>query len=91
MTTRKKGSSKELMSHCGTPEEKETFLLQINSASPVLNRYRIAIEKRIRKAEDTKEIDYDCPSWSHKQADTNGYQRAMKEILQLLPPTEMEQ
>ena len=31
----------------------------------------------------TQETDYDCPSWSHKQADQNGYLRAYNEILQL--------
>lgn len=30
------------------------------------------------------EPDYDSPSWSHKQADMNGYNRAIKEIIDLL-------
>jgi len=90
MAERKKGLPKELVSHCETKEEKEAFVQQIMAALPVLNIYRASIERRIQKKEDTREIDYDCPSWSHKQADVNGYQRAMKEILKLLPPTEME-
>ena len=28
--------------------------------------------------------DYDCPSWSHKQADQNGSNRAVRSILKLL-------
>lgn len=85
MAERKQGLPMELVSHCNTKEEKEAFMQQIFGAVPVLNRYRLSIEKRINKADETKEIDYDCPSWSHKQADQNGYQRAMKEILKLLP------
>jgi len=90
MTERKQGLPKELVSHCKTPEDKEVFLQQLRGAIPVLNRYRDLLEKRITKIEDKKEIDYDCPSWSHKQADANGYVRAIKEILKLLPPTTME-
>ena len=81
---------KELTSHLTDPEEKEAFTQQLLGAVTVLNRYSNIITKRITKTEDTKEIDYDCPSWSHKQADANGYARAMKEILKLLPPTTME-
>ena len=28
-------------------------------------------------------VDYDCPSWSHKQAHLNGYLQAYREIHQL--------
>lgn len=27
--------------------------------------------------------DYDCPSWSHKQADVNGANRMLRKIIQL--------
>jgi hypothetical protein len=27
--------------------------------------------------------DYDCPSWSHKQADINGYNRALRKVIKL--------
>ena len=32
--------------------------------------------------------DYDCPSWSHKQADKNGFDRACRLILSILPKTD---
>ena len=80
-----KGLSKEMVQHLDTREERDAFKQQIANASPVLNKYREIIEKRIKKKEDTKEIDYDCSSWSHKQADDNGYIRAMNEILRLIP------
>lgn len=28
--------------------------------------------------------DYDCPSWSHKQADRNGYNRAIRKVKAIL-------
>lgn len=37
----------------------------------------------IQNGVKTNVVDYDCPSWSHKQADLNGYLRAYREILQL--------
>lgn len=74
-----------MVGHINDKEEKESFLRQVASAAPVLDRYRELIEKKITKTEDTNNTDYDCPSWSHKQADDNGYLRAMKELLRLLP------
>jgi len=35
------------------------------------------------KAGRSKE-GYDCPNWAYKQADTQGYKRAMSEILSLI-------
>jgi len=90
MAERKQGLPKELVNHCNTREEKEEFVKQIMGAMPVLKKYEEAIRNRIRTKEVTKEIDYDCPAWSHKQADTNGYIRAMNEILKLLPTTNQE-
>ena len=84
------GPAKELTAHCKTKEDKEAWLQQIQGAMPVLNKYQEIIERKISKKQITKEIDYDCPSWSYKQADANGYARAIKEILKLLPPTTME-
>jgi hypothetical protein len=81
----KQGLPKELVQDCTNKEEKEQFLQQVASAMPVLNKYRHAIEKRLRSNEVTSKTDYDCPSWSHKQADDNGYKRALTEILKLFP------
>jgi len=33
--------------------------------------------------EEVKPEDYDNPSWSHKQADKNGWNRALKKVRQL--------
>lgn len=37
-----------------------------------------------KRKEHTKATDYDNPSWSHRQADLNGYNRALNEILELI-------
>lgn len=87
MDNREQRLAKELISAAGlsSREEKDEFIQQIAGAMPVLNAYIKVIESRITRQDDTKEVDYDCPSWSHKQADRNGYQRALKEILKLFP------
>ena len=34
--------------------------------------------------EEESTPDYDCPSWSHKQADQNGYNRAIRKVKNLI-------
>ncbi len=34
--------------------------------------------------EEVSTPDYNCPSWAHKQADQNGYNRAIREIKKLV-------
>lgn len=34
-------------------------------------------------------VDYDCPSWSHKQAHLNGKAEAFRQILKFLGPKEV--
>ena len=34
--------------------------------------------------EESSTPDYDCPSWSHKQADQNGYNRAIQKVRTLI-------
>jgi len=38
----------------------------------------------VKEAEKVRINDYDSPSWSHKQADQNGYVRALREVMLLL-------
>jgi len=59
-------------------EEREARIKEINS-------YRNAFEalsEILREEESTP--DYDCPSWSHKQADQNGFNRAIRKVKTLL-------
>jgi len=54
--------------------EVKTFRIAFSSLREIL-------EKEFKT---TKESDYECPSWSHKQADTNGYNRALTNVLHLI-------
>ena len=87
---RQKNVPVELVRHLKTKEEKEEFVQQIIQAMPVLRIYMEAIERRIEKQEIIKADDYESPAWSHKQADRNGYNRALHELLQLFPRPEGE-
>lgn len=52
-----------------------------------LRSYRSAFDdlKALLEGEfESSTPDYDCPSWSHKQADQNGANRKLREILKLI-------
>jgi hypothetical protein len=61
-------------------EEREKRIKEILS-------YRNAFDALKELLEDQYEEsvpDYDCPSWSHKQADVNGANRKLRQIISLL-------
>lgn len=80
----------ELAKLCKDAEEKEKLIQNILQALPVLKLYEDIIEKKIAKLEDTKEADYEKPSWSALQADRNGQKRMARDILKLFPRPEGE-
>lgn len=56
------------------------------SSQKVRKRLTTLCEKKISTA-DTKARDkdgYDCPNWAYKQADIQGYKRALHEVISLL-------
>lgn len=63
-------------------DEQEGFKKEVKSAKNVLEKLEQIVQKKI------KEIvvldDYDSPSWAYKQADRNGYNRALTEIINIL-------
>lgn len=75
----------DLVSHLKTREEKDDFIKQIVGATHVLNVYRNLIEKQIEREQRSHKSDYNDASWAYKQADQNGYIRALEEILRLFP------
>lgn len=75
----------DLVKHLQTREEKDEFIKQIVGSAHVLNIYRKVIEDRKKISEESKESDYNDASWAYKQADNNGYIRALKEVLRLFP------
>ena len=64
--------------------EQEEFKKSLVSSKKVLDRLIQMCYTSIKDGESTKLTDYDSPSWSHRQADQNGYVRAYQEIIQLL-------
>jgi len=55
--------------------------------SEELNRFTLNLLKEILQSKIPTFVpstDYDDPSWAYKQADRNGYVRALKEVIELI-------
>lgn len=47
--------------------------------------YRNAFNELLEILEEEESTpDYDCPSWAHKQADQNGFNRAIRKVKTLI-------
>lgn len=64
--------------------EQEEFKKLVLNSKKVLAKLEEICYNSIKVGESTKLTDYDSPSWSHKQADLNGYVRAYREMINLL-------
>lgn len=71
-------------SHLKDPKDKAAFKEYIQGSQKVLDRIKEICYNSIKNGEQSKESDYDSPSWAYKQADLNGYLRAYQEILSLV-------
>lgn len=65
-------------------EQRDAFRQSILQSKIVLDKLREIVYNKVKEAESVSIADYDAPSWSHKQAHTNGYNNALREILELL-------
>jgi hypothetical protein len=65
--------------HLSDKKEKEEFESYVRNSRGVFDR-AISIMETYMETPDTTPEDYDCPSWSHKQADQNGHNRALKKV-----------
>jgi hypothetical protein len=63
-------------------DQQEGFKKQISSSKDVLEKLEKIIKDKIKEVVLTE--DYDNPSWAFKQADRNGYNRALTEVLNIL-------
>lgn len=76
------------VSHIKNKEEQAEFakqvLVDLNRES--YNRLRTILIEKYDIKQTVRIDDYDTPSWSHKQAHTNGYLECLEEILGLLTP-----
>ena len=66
------------------PSEREQFKQTVIGSKKVLDKAREIVYNIVKEAEKVRISDYDSPSWSHKQADQNGYVRALREVMLLL-------
>jgi hypothetical protein len=66
--------------HLETQEEKDRFKNQVLGSKVVLKRLQ-DILKEVEGDLDSVELDkriYDAPNWDYRQADMNGFRRALK-------------
>lgn len=63
-------------------DQQEGFKKQVLSSRDVLERLQKIMEDK--KTEVVLSTDYENPSWAYKQADRNGYDRALTEVINLL-------
>jgi hypothetical protein len=69
-------------SKCKTQEDKEELTANLWANGPAIDQLREIIRKKEKPISLSQ--DYSNPSWAYKQADVNGYNRALKEISDLL-------
>lgn len=62
----------------------DTFAENVRQSADVLEQLTNILESL--KPKEAVDVDYDSPSWSHKQAHRNGYARALTDVLELLKP-----
>jgi hypothetical protein len=68
------------------PEDKERFKNAYAGSKTVLDR-QVEILDQMESDVNDLEINpkaYDIPNWSHRQADLNGYRRALKQVKNLI-------
>jgi len=66
-------------------EARSDYEARLRNCKDVFDQLRAMIQKRYNLTVDRNVIDYDSPSWSHKQAHLNGVCEALQDIAQLLP------
>lgn len=65
-------------------KEAEDFARFVRSSGPVLDRLKDIIKELDRSDAPDKKADYSNPSWAYRQADHNGFARAIKMINDLI-------
>lgn len=67
---------------CKTKEEKESVKQSIMSQREPLDRLKEILEPMLK--DTVPSTDYDSPSWAYKQADRNGFNRALTTVLEMI-------
>ena len=80
-----KNIASEWLATCKTDEEREELKSYLLNSRRLFDLLKNMIQRRYDQESGSKVIDYDSPSWSHKQAHKNGRADAYEEIYKLLP------
>lgn len=64
-------------------EDRENFKLSVLQSKKVLDKLHEMCYNMYRDREKIEFTDYDSPSWSHRQAHTNGYLEALRDVMKL--------
>jgi len=67
-------------------DQKEKFKSEVLGSKRVLNRLQ-AIINEMKEDADKSELDtriYEVPNWDYRQADTNGFKRALKLVSKII-------
>jgi hypothetical protein len=75
----------EWLAGCKSDEEREELGQYLLNSSRLFTLLKGMLQRRYDQEGGAKVIDYDSPSWSHKQAHKNGRANAYEEIYKLLP------
>jgi hypothetical protein len=67
---------------CKTQKDKAAVKQAVLSQREPLDRLKEILEPMLK--ETVPSADYDCPSWAYKQADRNGYNRALTTVLEMI-------
>ncbi|MBV1929281.1 MAG: hypothetical protein KUG81_07195 [Gammaproteobacteria bacterium] len=67
--------------HLKDPQERAKFKQTLKNSRTAIDKLREIV---YNSTKEQKEADYDCPSWSHKQAHLNGYNEAIQSFLEVL-------
>ena len=63
-------------------DQQDSFKKQVSSAKDVLEKLEEIVKTKMKEVVLSE--DYNNPSWAYKQADRNGYNRALTEVLNIL-------
>jgi hypothetical protein len=67
---------------CKSKKEKEAVSQSLHSSREGLDRLKEILKPMLK--DTTPAADYDSPSWAYKQADRNGFNRAVTTVLDLI-------
>jgi len=67
-------------------EEKKEIADSFSSSSRIRNKQVELLRDKIETADKTalSKEGYECPNWAYKQADLQGYKRALSEVISLI-------